>query len=97
MVVSFWVTECSTLLELIMQHQESIEDLTAVYVSKYIKQLNPNPCQLCNSKQHPTVLVDNSPERKLVFTELKALDAWGTLNFELGTSPIIPLMCRVRA
>ncbi|WP_023604566.1 hypothetical protein [Aliivibrio logei] len=72
---------------------KSIEDLTAVDVSKYIEQLNPNPCQLCNSKQHPTVLVDNSPERKLVFTELKALDAWGTLNFELGTSPIIPLMC----
>ncbi|MBO0213013.1 hypothetical protein J0676_05905 [Vibrio sp. Vb2880] len=72
---------------------KSIENLTASDVAHYVTSTKKAPCAFCGSQKPPAVLTSQMDPDTPIFTELKAFDAWGSMNPFLGSTPVIPLIC----
>jgi hypothetical protein len=72
---------------------KTIDTITSDDISFYITTKYKGSCAFCGSKEEPYTFISQDNPQKLIFTELKAYDAFGNINPFNASTPVIPLTC----
>lgn len=73
---------------------KTIENITSDDISNYIDEKFKGSCPFCGSKEPPNTFVSQgNDQQKIIFTDLKAFDAYGNINPFNPSTPVIPLAC----
>ncbi|OXX29092.1 hypothetical protein [Vibrio sp. V08_P9A1T1] len=72
---------------------KTIVNLTSDDILLYLSKMHKGSCPFCTSKAIPMTFIENKDNQKIIFSELKAFDAYGQANPWLNSTPVIPLLC----
>ncbi|MBY7811639.1 hypothetical protein KW448_08265 [Vibrio fluvialis] len=74
---------------------KTIENITSEEIHEYIVKHHKRDCSFCGSELIPNMFSHPGNDINIIYTDLKALDAYGNINPLTPSTPILPLACPI--